>query len=722
VPAAVLAQLWSTGEFEVEEEVLRPLDNVAVVRWDRRANQVSLHDVIRRALSAHLDQPGTVHRKLLDAWTDPRHLPHTYAWRWYVWHCVRAGELRRIADRLADYEWLRGKLQETEINALLADFDSITTAENPGISDETRAAYKEIQSALRLSAHVLARDPSQLAGQLAGRLCSSSSSAARALATAIQALDEPALLVPLSASLRHPGGALERSLDGDSGVMSLAFLDNRTLLAGGGDGLIRVWNVADGSALAVLPAFSRPSYGLIAWGVAAIAMTPDGARVVAISEAGKIKLWEWAGWREILTMPGSVHMYGRPILALAPDGSRAVSGPSYNFGEAPFDHLTVWNLQTGEAERFLSAPSGVYDEDYDAVAISSDGLHVAAGNQKGSVAIWELQSGEQRWRWSVGWDKVQAVAWTPEGHLLICSGGRCEVWSTGEPKREFILEGQTSDVQSIALLPGATKTLTASADGRLRVWDLGTGRQLGGLVDDGGAIQSAAVSPDGSRAVSTSGRTMKIWSLGDLGAPDASPEAPAVLNISTPTGSRQAFVTTASALAVWDVGDLNARSSFAIPSGNIVATDGRRAVYSSGWGVCALDLLTGEESRINGVENWLNPACTAVALVPNSDMALSVLADHTPRGLADLGAVFKDTNLQLWDLASRTRLGAISLRHDEDVDAIAVLPDGSAVIITGPRGRVEVRELPSLNVLDTFPACDGYVGSLARFRCEIQAR
>ncbi len=713
VPAAVLAELWHTGEFEIEEEILRPLDNVAVVRWDRRANQVSLHDVIRRALAAQLDYPADVHRTLVDAWNDPRHLPHAYAWRWYVWHCVRAGELTRITDRLSDYEWLRGKLRETEINALLTDFDSITGSENPGIPEETRAAYKEIQSVLQLSAHVLARDPSQLAGQLAGRLCPDSSPAARALATALQRLDEPALLVPLAASLRHAGGALERSLDDDRGVMSLAFVDNRTLLAGGYDRFIRVWNLADGSAKAVLPAFSPDPSGWDSGRVAAITLTNDGARVAAISEGGTIKLWEWAGWREILVMRGSVLRYGRAILALSPDGTRAVSGPSHEFRDQPLYRLTVWNIQTGRAERFLSAPKGVYDADYGAVAISPDGLQVAAGDEHGTVAVWELQSGEQRQRWSVGRDKVQALAYTAKGHLLICAGGRGEVWNPGEQKRDLLLDGTTGDVQSMAVFARTSKMLTASADGRLRVWDLETGRQLGALVEDDGAIQSAAVSPDGSRAVSTTGRTIKVWSLGDMGAPDASPELPAVLNISTQTGSRQAFVTTASGLSVWDVDDLRARRSFAKLAGNIVATDGRRAVYSSGWSLHRLDLSTGEESSMNREERVLNPACTAVALVPNSEMALFVFADHTPRELEELGASFDDTVLQLWDFASRKRVAAVSLRHIEDVDAIAVLPDGSAAVVTTPNYRMELRELPSLKVLDTLPTGNGYVGSIA---------
>ena len=61
---------------------------------------------------------------------------------------------------LLDFNWLQGKLAATDPNALIADYDYL-----PEDKD-----LQPVQSAFRLSAHVLARDPRQLAGQLIGRL------------------------------------------------------------------------------------------------------------------------------------------------------------------------------------------------------------------------------------------------------------------------------------------------------------------------------------------------------------------------------------------------------------------------------------------------------------------------------------------------------------------------------------------------------------------------
>ena len=43
IPASVLADLWKMEPLDVEEEVLRPLDTISLLRWDRNAGEVRLH-------------------------------------------------------------------------------------------------------------------------------------------------------------------------------------------------------------------------------------------------------------------------------------------------------------------------------------------------------------------------------------------------------------------------------------------------------------------------------------------------------------------------------------------------------------------------------------------------------------------------------------------------------------------------------------------------------
>ena len=61
---------------------------------------------------------------------------------------------------LLDFDFLQAKLESTDASALIADYDYLPK----------EADLRLVQSAIRLSAHVLARDPRELAGQLTGRL------------------------------------------------------------------------------------------------------------------------------------------------------------------------------------------------------------------------------------------------------------------------------------------------------------------------------------------------------------------------------------------------------------------------------------------------------------------------------------------------------------------------------------------------------------------------
>jgi hypothetical protein len=73
---------------------------------------------------------------------------------------VEAGKADRLRDLLLDYGWLQARLDATDVNALIADCESLP--------DD--AAIRVIRWALRMSAHVLKEDKSALAHHLHGRL------------------------------------------------------------------------------------------------------------------------------------------------------------------------------------------------------------------------------------------------------------------------------------------------------------------------------------------------------------------------------------------------------------------------------------------------------------------------------------------------------------------------------------------------------------------------
>jgi hypothetical protein len=76
---------------------------------------------------------------------------------------------------LSDFEFLTQKIEHPEfgVQALIEDYDLIDAPEattDPEYDPENIKTLKRIQGALRLSAHILAKDKTQLAEQLLGRL------------------------------------------------------------------------------------------------------------------------------------------------------------------------------------------------------------------------------------------------------------------------------------------------------------------------------------------------------------------------------------------------------------------------------------------------------------------------------------------------------------------------------------------------------------------------
>jgi hypothetical protein len=169
IPVQALADLWKLQDFDVEENVIQPLANLSIFKWDRIAGDVSLHNMIRLALANRFGGAAEAHGKLVAAWNDPFVLPYVYAWRWFGWHCLQAGrdEKRRLFDLLLDFEWLQVRVTRGDILDILTDFDAASRSTE---EVETRNALIRIGQALRRSKHHLAKRPQLLVQLLHNRL------------------------------------------------------------------------------------------------------------------------------------------------------------------------------------------------------------------------------------------------------------------------------------------------------------------------------------------------------------------------------------------------------------------------------------------------------------------------------------------------------------------------------------------------------------------------
>src|SRR5580765_6979496 len=155
IPFAAAAALWGLDEFDTKEAAVE-IARSSLLRIDLQSGTMGLHDVLRSWLSEHAEHAAGLHSRLIDGWADWNQLPDDYAWRWLTWHLAQAGRKTDLQRILWDPKWVQAKLNAADVNALIADYEHLKPAREAELT----------QAALRLSAHVIVKDPLQFASQV----------------------------------------------------------------------------------------------------------------------------------------------------------------------------------------------------------------------------------------------------------------------------------------------------------------------------------------------------------------------------------------------------------------------------------------------------------------------------------------------------------------------------------------------------------------------------
>src|SRR5262249_29865134 len=244
-------------------------------------------------------------------------------------HLHQVGRDQALRTVLSDFNFLRGKLEATGARALIADYEYLPEG----------ADLRLVQSAVQLSAHVLARDHRQFAAQLTGRLLGNPAPVIQLLLKAAAESTSGPWLQPLTSSLTPPGGPLIRTFEGHTDWVRAVVLtpDGRYAISGSWDATLRVWDLESGQSVRTLE-------GHTGW-VNALAMTPDGDRVISASVDRTLRVWDLESGQSVRTLEG--HTDRVNAVTVTPDGDRAISVSADRT-------LRLWNLESGQSVRTLA--------------------------------------------------------------------------------------------------------------------------------------------------------------------------------------------------------------------------------------------------------------------------------------------------------------------------------------------------------------------------------
>jgi WD40 repeat protein len=300
------------------------------------------------------------------------------------------------------------------------------------------------------------------------------------------------------------------------------------------------------------------------------ALSPDGSRILTVAKNGAASLWDVDTGLHLMDLPGKVSK-----AAFSPDGRSILVGWTDNFSGS----ASLLDAESGrpiaalpgdinQVERVLFSPSGRFlaattyggtvrvwngaDNDLlqtfetagTVASFSADETLLVTGSDDGQAIVWELASGKERARFTVG-NKgntgfgIRVVGFRPHSHDVIVTAfdrvltytedGRATVSTTyGGHKHEwwlYLWSGDTGDlvetfkghkgpIYSAAFSKDGTRLLTASFDETARIWDVASGRESQVFWGHSGPVYGAEFSSD-EQTVLTAGddATARLWNV-----------------------------------------------------------------------------------------------------------------------------------------------------------------------------------------------------------------
>jgi WD40 repeat protein len=323
--------------------------------------------------------------------------------------------------------------------------------------------------------------------------------------------------------------------------------------------VIRLWNVDGASMLREL----HREEALIT----SVAFVDDGRGAIAVTSLAKsdvnspsghtvVRRWDLASGNEVKSVTGGAYLdlggRGDPIWSAieVPSG-----GELLTIGA---NGAAIWNPRdTAKADTVFKPHGGVTTASF-----SSDGVLVATGSLDRRIKIWNAASGQGELQLpAVHARAITAAVFSPlDPKVLVTSSedGTARIWDTSTRQVTRTLAhhaagGPVKAVRSAMFSPDGQHVLTACEDGTARIWAVATGAMQVSLKLDGpalcasysadgtrviagdangratlydaatgaalvrylghtDAVNSVALSPDGSRAITgSSDRTVKIW-------------------------------------------------------------------------------------------------------------------------------------------------------------------------------------------------------------------
>ena len=219
--------------------------------------------------------------------------------------------------------------------------------------------------------------------------------------------------------------------------------DSRTLVTGGLEGVVKVWDYVNSRLLRSFESRTGAVLGL--------SFSRDGSMLAVSGVDGTITLWDMQQNRLIRTYVGESAANG---VAIAPDGTYMVSAHANG-------DVRMWEMTSASPIRTLSGHTSAVN----GVAVSPDSKYIVTGSDDFSLRLWTAADGSLVKQTVQSQYPVSSVAYSPDG-MHVAATGPVATANGGRGVIQY-------DVPGLTPLPGvnnghtlAILSVAYSADGR----------------------------------------------------------------------------------------------------------------------------------------------------------------------------------------------------------------------------------------------------------------
>lgn len=258
--------------------------------------------------------------------------------------------------------------------------------------------------------------------------------------------------------------------------------DSKTAISGDMDGVLKVWNLSGGEEIGSLEGHTQC--------IMSASFSHDGCRALTSSADKTIVHWDMTkddegrvGGIKMHVLTGHKSVVNRAVFI--PEGTMAISASSDNT-------LKLWNLTTGKETRTLLGHT-------DAVLscdVSPDGELIASGSQDVTVRVWMLQTGKEVQTLSGHSDAVRSCCFSKDGTMIL-SGSfdkKCTAWvrvdGADSWTRAYTMKNHARGITSCAFTPDNMVAVTSSWDKTMTLSSLGDARLFAVFPDEQSSLRS----------------------------------------------------------------------------------------------------------------------------------------------------------------------------------------------------------------------------------------